>query len=87
MAHARKTHERVLSGTADANIRFQDLVQLLERLGFAVRVKGDHHIFTRDSIEEILNLQPRGSMAKPDQVKQVRQLIVRYQLEEDDDAE
>ena len=27
---------------------------------------------------EILNLQPRGSLAKPYQVKQVRAVIVRY---------
>jgi nitrogen regulatory protein PII-like uncharacterized protein len=27
---------------------------------------------------EILNLQPRGSLAKPYQVKQVREAIVRY---------
>jgi hypothetical protein len=63
---------RVLSGTADANIRFDQLRSLLTALGFAERVKGSHHIFTKPEVEEILNLQPRGSMARPYQVKQVR---------------
>jgi hypothetical protein len=41
---------------------------------------GDHHIFTREGVIEILNIQPRGSKAKPYQVKQVRELIVSYGL-------
>jgi hypothetical protein len=42
--------------------------------------EGSHHIFTRDGVEEILNLQPKGAKSKPYQVKQVRQIIVRYKL-------
>jgi predicted RNA binding protein YcfA (HicA-like mRNA interferase family) len=49
-------------------------------LGFAERIKGSHHIFSHPDIEEILNLRPRGSLAKPYQVKQVRKVIVRYKL-------
>lgn len=56
---------RVLKGTSDAGIRFHDLCTLLRRLGFTERVKGSHHIFTRDGIDEILNVQPKGTMAKP----------------------
>jgi hypothetical protein len=41
----------------DANIRFSELRALLSRLGFAERIKGSHHIFTRDGVAEILNLQ------------------------------
>ncbi len=63
---------RILSGTSDANIRFGELRGLLLRLGFEERIKGSHHIFTRSNVAEILNLQPRGSLAKPYQVKQVR---------------
>lgn len=59
----RKTLDRVLRGTADASIRFGDLCALLHHLGFVERVRGDHHIFTRDGVPEILNLQPRGGMA------------------------
>lgn len=71
---------RVLSGTSDANIPFVELRRLLLRLGFEERIRGDHHIFTKDGVEDMLNLQPRASMAKPYQVKQVRGLILRYKL-------
>ena len=71
---------KVLQGTADASIAFADLRRLLRSLGFDERVRGDHHIFTRTGVEEILNLQPRGANAKPYQVKQVRNLLIRYKL-------
>ena len=70
----------LLSGASDTNIAFDDLRQLLVRFGFNERIRGDHHIYTKDGIEEILNLQPTGSKAKPYQVKQVRAIIVRYKL-------
>ena len=72
--------ERILGGQSDANVRFADLVRLLLHLGFSERIRGDHHIVTRNGIEEILNLQPKGSMAKPHQVKQVRNVMLRYRL-------
>ena len=51
---------QILHGASDANIRFSDLALLLRDMGFQERVRGSHHIFTREDIEEILNLQPRG---------------------------
>ena len=72
----------MLLGSADANIRFSAIRALLSRLGFAERIKGSHHIFTREDVDEILNLQPRNSLAKPYQVKQVRRVLVRYRLTE-----
>ena len=77
---------RVLQGTADANIRFSELRHLLVGLGFVERIRGDHHIFTKQGIEEILNLQPRGSQAKPYQVKQVRAVILKYKLARGEDV-
>jgi len=71
---------RVLRGTADSNIRFDDLRSLLASFNFSERVRGSHHIFTRSGVEEILNIQPLGSLAKAYQVKQVRKVIVRYRL-------
>jgi len=71
---------QVLNGTSDANIAFHDLRQLMLRLGFVERTNGDHHIFTKEGIVDIINLQPKGAKAKPYQVKQVRGLIVRYKL-------
>jgi hypothetical protein len=75
-----KTLARVLSGSCDENIRFNDLCGVLEALGFIERIKGSHHVFWKSGVDEILNLQPRGSMAKAYQVKQVRNVIVRYAL-------
>jgi hypothetical protein len=80
MGRHAKVLERVLSGRSDANVRFSDLVQLLLYLDFIERIRGDHHIFTRADIEEILNLQPKRSMAKPYQVRQARNLVLRYRL-------
>jgi hypothetical protein len=71
-----------LSGTADRSVRFRDLTALLQRLGFDERAHGDHHIFARDGVDEIINLQPKGNRSKPYQVKQVRQLILKYRLGE-----
>ena len=42
--------------------------------------KGDHHIFTKDGVEEILNLQPTDGKGKPYQVQQVRDVILKYQI-------
>lgn len=80
MGRIEKTLDRVLRGTADASIAFADLCALLRHLGFDERVRGSHHIFTRNDVVEILNLQPRGNQAKPYQVKQVRGVIVVYRL-------
>jgi hypothetical protein len=71
---------RVIRGSSDGNLRFSDLQAILLKLGFEERIRGSHHIFTREGVDEILNLQPRGSMAKPYQVKQVRGGLVRYRL-------
>ena len=60
------------------------MCQLLVRLGFNERVKGSHHIFNRDGVAEIVNLQPKGSKAKPYQVKQIRNILVTYKLGESD---
>jgi predicted RNA binding protein YcfA (HicA-like mRNA interferase family) len=79
---AEKTRSRVLSGTSDAAIRFDDLCSLLEALGFDKRVKGSHHLFRRPNVEERINLQREGNNAKPYQVKQVRAVILKYKLGE-----
>ena len=80
MSKADKIKEKVLSGKADANIDFSDLRWFLEHLGFEERIKSSHHIFTKNGVEEILNLQPKGSKSKPYQVKQVREVILKYKL-------
>jgi len=85
MGKTEKIIDTVLSGRSDHNVAFADLRRLLERLGFAERIRGSHHIFVRSGVEEILNLQPTGSMSKGYQVKQVRGVILKYKLRLDDD--
>ena len=80
MAKHEKTLLQVLRGSSDSNVSFDELRSLLRHLGFDERIRGSHHIFTKDKIEEILNLQPVGAKAKAYQVKQVRAVILRYEL-------
>lgn len=70
----------LMSGAKDRNFQFSDLRLILDRLGFDCRVRGDHFIYTRDDVDEIINIQPVGSKAKPYQCKQVRQIILKYNL-------
>lgn len=62
----------------------ESLCALLKRLGFDERVKGDHHIFSKNDIEEIINLQPKKGKGKPYQVKQVRTILLKYQIRFED---
>jgi len=80
VARHEKILERILSGQGDANIRFEELRSLLLGLGFSERSRGSHHMFGRTGIEEQINLQREGSKAKPYQVKQVRAVILKYNL-------
>ena len=77
----KKLLVKILSGTTDNNIRFADLCLLLLSLGFAERIKGDHHIFTKSGVEEIINIQPlKDRMSKSYQIKQVRKILVKYKI-------
>jgi hypothetical protein len=71
-----------MSGQSDTDIAFDELCTLLKRPGFQVRVRGDHHIFTKVGIVEIINLQPVEAKVKPYQLKQVRNLLRAYRLDE-----
>ena len=84
MAKGERLISRVLSGRSDANIGFQDLRNLLMRLGFEERVRGSHHIFVRPGVDELINLQREGAAAKPYQVKQVRAILLRHGISIED---
>ncbi len=75
-----KTVEKLLRGESDANVRFEEIVHLLEAKGFRMRISGSHHIFTRPGVLERINLQREGSRAKPYQVRQVRKVLAQYKL-------
>ena len=86
MSRFEKLLLKILRGTSDANVAFDELCLVLRHLEFGERVRGSHHIFFREGIAEILNLQPRkDGKAKPYQVKQVRNLILQYGLGGSDD--
>jgi len=77
----KKLIEKILSGSSDANIKFSDLRKLILYFGFNERIKGDHYIYYKENINEIINLQPqKDGKSKPYQVKQVRNLIIKYKL-------
>ena len=80
MAQFEKELQKIMSGVSDSNIRFSDLCNILETLGFILRAKGGHFIYYKDGIEEIINLQPLGNKAKDYQVRQVRNVILKYKL-------
>lgn len=79
MSKLEKLLFKLLSGNADRNFSFSDLVKVLETYEFKMRIKGSHHIFYKEEVAEIINLQQSESgKAKPYQVKQVRELLIKY---------
>lgn len=83
MGKYQKLIFKILTVQADNKIKFTDLCNLLKKLGFKERVRGGHHIFRKEGIMEKINLQKDGSHAKPYQVRQVRNLIIKYKLMEE----
>ena len=71
---------KILRGTSDANISFEDLCELLRRLDFQERTRGSHHVFRKEDVEEKINFQKDADKAKPYQVRQVRSILVRHHL-------
>lgn len=65
-----------------ASLSFTELQRLAEGAGFTLsRTKGDHWVYTRTGVREIINLQPKHGKAKPYQVRQVLDLIEKYGIE------
>lgn len=79
-----KLLDRILRGNSDANIAFQDLRQLLLSLGFEERISSSHHTFRKQGVEEKINIQRDGNKAKAYQVRQVRNVILKYHLAGDE---
>ena len=80
MSRFKKILDKLFRGSSDNNFDFDELISLLRHLKFDFRIKGSHHIFYKEGIEEIINLQPKSGKAKPYQVKQVRNLLLKYKL-------
>lgn len=84
MGRRRKLYDRITSGGSDRNIPFEQARNLLLHLGFSERTRGSHHIFKRPEIPERVVLQPgsEGNL-KPYQVRQVREVLIKYGLREE----
>lgn len=80
MGNTDKLLLKILSGTSDANISFDDLCNILKNLDFELRTKDSHHVFRKVGVEEKINLQKDGAKAKPYQVRQVRDILVKNKL-------
>jgi predicted RNA binding protein YcfA (HicA-like mRNA interferase family) len=80
MGKCEKLLLKILHGSADASILFDDLRTVLKRLGFEERIRGSHHVFRKQGIVDKIVLQRDGSKAKAYQVHQVRNVIVKYNL-------
>jgi predicted RNA binding protein YcfA (HicA-like mRNA interferase family) len=75
----QKILEKILSGSK--NIRFEDMVSLVEGFGFHLsRVSSSHHIFVHSQVKELVNLQNVDGKAKPYQIRQFLKLVERYNL-------
>lgn len=65
-------------------MKFADLQRLVEALGFEMkRIRGSHHYYVHPDLDEVVNIQPQNSQAKPYQVRQVAELVERYSLRVD----
>ena len=80
MAHKNKLLIKILNKRLHNNIPFVDIYNLLLSLNFSCKIKGGHHIFYKKGIDEIINIQPKKNEAKPYQVKQIKTIIIKYNL-------
>ncbi len=80
MGRRRKLLERILSGRSDANIPFEQTRTLLESLGFSEDIEGDHFIYRKEGVPGRINIQPQGAKCKPYQVRQIRKVLIDFDL-------
>lgn len=81
MPTSKKIFQEIMSGSKDKSIKFCELQKLLKALNFQCRIRGDHFMYYKDGVEEIINIQPDGNKAKAYQVKQIRNLFAKYKME------
>ena len=77
---SQKAYIDIMCGHKDSNIRFSDVQKVLEERKFFCRIRGDHFIYKRHDIPERINIQPIGNKAKAYQVKQIRNIFMKYHL-------
>ena len=63
------------------NVAFSDMVSMVQGFGFTLtRTSGSHHIFTKDDVPELVNIQNVDGQAKPYQIRQFLRLVEKYDL-------
>ena len=76
----KKLLKKVL--TNSRNISFDEFRTLVEAFGFELdRTSGSHHIFKKQDVRELVNIQSVDGKAKPYQIKQFLMLVERYNLQ------
>ena len=86
MSKWEKFRAKILSGQCDGDIDFAELVNYLRRCGFDQRTHGSHNLFTKNGIDALINLQSDGSTAKRYQVRQIRDILIEYQIDQAKEA-
>jgi hypothetical protein len=75
--------KQILSGRSDSSIPFDPLCRLLESLGLVWLPSGTHNVFAyRPAGPDVLDvrLPPHGNMARPNDVRLVREFLRKYSL-------
>lgn len=81
----KKLLAKILSGSK--NIKFDDMVPLVEAFGFKLdRVRGSHHIFKHPDIIGIVNIQNRKGKVPAYQIRQFLALVEDNNLTLKDDS-
>lgn len=76
----RKLLQKLISGSK--NVRFSEAVACAESFGFRLdRISGSHHIYVHPDVPELLNLQNVKGKAKPYQIKQLLEIVERFNLQ------
>jgi hypothetical protein len=81
MGKWKKLRDKILLGDSDANVD-SAIFAICCGVGVFGTNQPGYHIFSRNGLEEIINIQPKGRMTKSYQVAQVRDMILRYRIGE-----
>jgi hypothetical protein len=79
----QKLLEKIYNNTK--NVKFSEFILLVEAFGFTqMRVRGSHHIYAREGVYDMVNIQNDKGEAMPYQVKQFLNLVEIYNLKLED---
>lgn len=79
MSKISKIYEKLMTGNSDGNFSFDDLLYLLQKLGFDIRKTKGSHLIAQKGMS-FHNLQEKKGKAKPYQVAQVRDDLKKFNI-------